>query len=157
MSWKGSLYTLQEFRNPASDVNVDAIVIHHEVLGAILAHLVHLWPGRYPLIEDAVWLLEELLQHLQAAWTVLRIFVELLLNFFGQDLTLPLLTSNAHPNCMDWSDGGDAWRAHLAHHAIGKGGGHSQNKVDKERRDVGQVRIQVGHCTCPCSVLPICM
>ena len=55
------------FQNPASDINVDAVVVHHELLGAILAHFVHLWPGRYSLIENAVWLLEELLQHLQAA------------------------------------------------------------------------------------------
>ena len=60
-------------QNPASDIDVNAIVVHHELLGALLAHLVHLWAGRYPLIENAVRLLEELLQHLQAAWTLMRI------------------------------------------------------------------------------------
>ena len=49
------------FQHPASDVNVNAIVVHHELLCAILAHLVHLWAGHYSLIENTVWLLEELL------------------------------------------------------------------------------------------------
>ena len=103
---------------PASDVDVNAIVIHHEVLGAVLAHLVHLWAGRYPLVEDAVWLLEELLQHLQAAWTLLRIFSSYCQGQFEQarqrscmlgnpcalkagSNSLPSMTRNAHPDCMD--------------------------------------------------------
>ena len=49
------------------------------------------------------------------------------------------------------------WQADLAHHAIGKGRGHSKNKVDKECWDKGQMRIYVGHCGCPCPMLPICM
>ena len=61
------LCPLECFQHPASDINVNAVVVHHELLGAILAHLVHLWPGCYSLIENTVWLLEELLQHLQAA------------------------------------------------------------------------------------------
>ena len=148
-------------QQPASDVDVDAIVVHHEMLGAILAHLVHLWPGRYPLIEDAVWLLEELFQHLQAvAWTLPRYLSSCYYRqLWAGPASLPVMTSNALRKLRtlrQWK-GGLGRRAHLAHHAIGKWGSHSQNEVDEECRDEGQVRIQVGHCGRPRPMLPICM
>ena len=105
-------------QHPASDVNVNAIVVHHELLGALLAHLVYLWAGCYSLIEYAVWLLEELLQHLQASQTLLRTSSS---NCQGQpeqarqrsfmlgipcavqagSNSLPLTTSNAYPECIN--------------------------------------------------------
>ncbi len=52
-------------RGQPSHVDVNAIEVLHEDLGLVLAELVHLWAHRNSLVEDAVGLLEQLVQHLQ--------------------------------------------------------------------------------------------